>query len=375
MTSDPTSGSETIPQRLRRLMRTSELSVVALAAVVGVLAGLVVIAMNAGWQLLHELIFRIPSGGHLSITTGIPPALVLLGPTLGGLLFGLASWWLLRGSASPVDPIEANALHGGRMSLKDSLVVAVQTLFSSGVGASVGMEAGYTQAGGGLASFLGRVFRVRRARSEAAGLLRRRRGHRRGVQRAADGRLLRLRTDPRHLCHPRLRADDDGELHRRPHPAGAGAGRPCAAARSRRAEPRRPAGGAAARRRLRAGRHRGDARGDAGRGRLPPLGAPRLPAAGGGRADRRHAGAVEPGRALGRPRRGLSLCRRRRHAGAGRAASGRQGHRLLRLHRLGLPRRPVLRLAADGRAGRTRLCRRAGAACSPTWCPRMPSTR
>ncbi|ADH88146.1 Cl- channel voltage-gated family protein [Ancylobacter novellus DSM 506] len=163
VTSDPTSGSETIPQRLRRLMRASELSVVALAAVVGVLAGLVVIAMNAGWQMLHELIFRIPAGAHLSVTTGIPPALVLLGPTLGGLLFGLASWWVLRGSAAPVDPIEANALHGGRMSLKDSFIVTVQTLFSSGVGASVGMEAGYTQAGSGLASFLGRIFRVRRA--------------------------------------------------------------------------------------------------------------------------------------------------------------------------------------------------------------------
>src|SRR5262249_59940464 len=61
-----------------------------------------------------------------------------------------------------VDPIEANALHGGRMSLIGSLNVALQTIWSSGVGASVGMEAGYTQLASGLASWLGQAFRLRR---------------------------------------------------------------------------------------------------------------------------------------------------------------------------------------------------------------------
>ena len=48
------------------------------------------------------------------------------------------------------------------MSLNDSLIVVVQTLLSNGVGASVGLEAGYTQIGSALASRLGRSFRVRR---------------------------------------------------------------------------------------------------------------------------------------------------------------------------------------------------------------------
>ena len=61
-----------------------------------------------------------------------------------------------------MDPIEANALHGGRMSLSDSLIVTAQTMLSNGVGASVGLEAGYTQISSALASRLGRSFRLRR---------------------------------------------------------------------------------------------------------------------------------------------------------------------------------------------------------------------
>ena len=48
------------------------------------------------------------------------------------------------------------------MSLNDSLIVVVQTILSNGVGASVGLEAGYTQVGSALASRFGRMFRVRR---------------------------------------------------------------------------------------------------------------------------------------------------------------------------------------------------------------------
>jgi len=53
-------------------------------------------------------------------------------------------------------------VYGGRMSLNDSLVVVGQTMLSNGVGASVGLEAGYTQIGAALASRLGRMFRLRR---------------------------------------------------------------------------------------------------------------------------------------------------------------------------------------------------------------------
>lgn len=162
VTAEQASGNQTFA-RLRRLARISELGIVALAALVGVIAGLVVIVMNMATQALHEVLFAIPIDAHLSITPGIAPALVLLVPALGGLVFGLIFFKAFpRSGPAPIDPIEANALHGGRMSARDSLIVAVQTIASSGVGASVGTEAGYTQAAGGLASRLGQLFHLRR---------------------------------------------------------------------------------------------------------------------------------------------------------------------------------------------------------------------
>ena len=88
----------------------------------------------------------------------------MLVPSLGGLLLGMAFLLLARWRpAREIDPIEANALHGGRMSFRGSVIVALQTVWSSGVGASVGLEAGYTQLASGLAASLGRGFHLRRA--------------------------------------------------------------------------------------------------------------------------------------------------------------------------------------------------------------------
>src|SRR6201998_852169 len=103
-------------------------------------------------------------GDRLSSQVRIDPLRALLVPSLGGLLLGVAFLLLLRWRpARGIDPIGANALHGGRMSFRGSVVVALQTIWSSGVGASVGLEAGYTQLASGLAATLGRGFHLRRA--------------------------------------------------------------------------------------------------------------------------------------------------------------------------------------------------------------------
>ena len=152
-----------VPQTLRALVRSDELWLVVLAALIGVAAGLLVVAMTGATQLLHEALFLIDSHERLSSEVNIDPLRAILVPSLGGLAVGLSSlaiarWWPSRA----VDPIEANALYGGRMSLNDSLVVVYQTILSNSVGASVGLEAGYTQVGSAVASRLGRGFRVRR---------------------------------------------------------------------------------------------------------------------------------------------------------------------------------------------------------------------
>jgi len=160
----PTSGFLEAPRRLRAFVRAHETSLVVLAALVGTIGGLVVAAMSAAVEGLHVLLFNLEMGDRLSSQYRIEPLRALLVPSFGGLLLGAAFLLLQRWRpAREVDPIEANALHGGRMSFRGSVIVALQTVWSSGVGASVGLEAGYTQLASGIAASLGRGFHLRRA--------------------------------------------------------------------------------------------------------------------------------------------------------------------------------------------------------------------
>ena len=149
---------------MRAFVRAHETSLVVLAALIGTIGGLVVAAMGAVVEVLHVVLFDLEMGDRLSSQFRIEPLRALLVPSLGGLLLGLAFLLLQRfRPAREVDPIEANALHGGRMSFRGSVIVALQTVWSSGVGASVGLEAGYTQLASGIAASLGRGFHLRRA--------------------------------------------------------------------------------------------------------------------------------------------------------------------------------------------------------------------
>ena len=149
---------------MRAFVRAHETSLVVLAAMIGTIGGLVVLAMSVGVAALHALLFNISITERLSSQPSVETLRAVLVPSLGGLLLGVALLLLLRWRpAREIDPIEANALHGGRMSFRGSVIVALQTTWSSGVGASVGLEAGYTQLASGLAASLGRGFHLRRA--------------------------------------------------------------------------------------------------------------------------------------------------------------------------------------------------------------------
>ena len=152
------------PRRLRAFVRAHETSLVVLAAMIGTIGGLVVLAMSVAVAALHALLFNISITERLSSQPSVETLRAVLVPSIGGLLLGVALLLLLRWRpAREIDPIEANALHGGRMSFRGSVIVALQTTWSSGVGASVGLEAGYTQLASGLAASLGRGFHLRRA--------------------------------------------------------------------------------------------------------------------------------------------------------------------------------------------------------------------
>ncbi|MBN8982621.1 MAG: chloride channel protein [Rhizobiales bacterium] len=153
-----------MPSRLRALVRARESALIAIAVIIGAASGLLVVAMSNAVELLHVRLFGIPPGTRLSAQIHIDPLHAVVIPTVGGLILGLVMLLLLRWRpAREIDPIEANALHGGYMSFRGSVIVALQTVWSSGVGGSVGLEAGYTQLASGVASSFGRAFHLRRA--------------------------------------------------------------------------------------------------------------------------------------------------------------------------------------------------------------------
>ena len=149
--------------RLRTFVRSSELSLVAVAVVVGALAGLGAIAMTRIAEGAHVAIYGIPFDVRLSAAARISPLAAFAAPALGGLAIGLIERWRRARKLPPaVDPIEANALRGGRMAMGESALVAAQTVLSNGCGASVGLEAGYAQIGAAIASRIGLMLRLRR---------------------------------------------------------------------------------------------------------------------------------------------------------------------------------------------------------------------
>jgi len=148
---------------LRALLRSNEFYLIPLALVVGVVAGAIVTLMSEIAQIAHVLIFGIPIDVRLSANATVNPIVALVAPALGGLSLGIMEWSRRRLKiSSAVDPIEANALRGGRLSARDSVVVSGQTMISNGCGASVGLEAGYTQIGAGAASLIGQFLNLRR---------------------------------------------------------------------------------------------------------------------------------------------------------------------------------------------------------------------
>ncbi len=149
--------------RMQSRLRSNEPTQVFVCAATGAVIGAMVAGLHRLVDVLHRLCFNISGDHMLSTGIGVDPERVLIVPTVGGLLIGISALVMRRiRSNDIVDPIEANALHGGRMSVRDSVRLLIATLTSNASGAAVGMEAGYSQLGAGVLARVGQYFRLRR---------------------------------------------------------------------------------------------------------------------------------------------------------------------------------------------------------------------
>jgi CIC family chloride channel protein len=148
---------------LQGRLRSNEPTQILVCAAFGALIGAVTTGLHEAVDLIHHLVFNIDGVHTLSTGVGVDPQRVLIVPAVGGLILGLSVYIMRRlRPTDVVDPIEANALHGGRMSMTDSLRLLIATIWSNASGVAVGMEAGYSQLGAAVLAKVGQYFRLRR---------------------------------------------------------------------------------------------------------------------------------------------------------------------------------------------------------------------
>jgi CIC family chloride channel protein len=148
---------------LQGRLRSNEPTQILVCAVFGALVGALTAGLHEFVDLAHRVIFRIAGSHTLSTGIGVDMARILWVPAFGGLILGLGVVLMRRiRRTEVVDPIEANALHGGRMSMTDSLRLLVASVWSNLSGIAAGMEAGYSQFGAAVLAKVGQYFRLRR---------------------------------------------------------------------------------------------------------------------------------------------------------------------------------------------------------------------
>lgn len=152
-----------LPSAIRAFVRNRETGLVITGMLIGAVSGLLVAVISKLSQLAHVFLFDIPMDGHLSSTGAISWQRSLFVPIAGGVVLAvLALYFNKRLKGQLADAIEANALYGGRLSMRGSIFVSIQTLLSNGFGGSVGLEAGYTQICSAISSYIGRMLAARR---------------------------------------------------------------------------------------------------------------------------------------------------------------------------------------------------------------------
>ena len=140
---------------LIRFGRNDQVVLAGLAVVIGLAAGAAAIGFRQGIDWVQWLFYGFGGERVATQAAELPWWRLLLAPTLGGLLIGVFVYLFMpdRRPQGVPDVIEANALHGGRMSLTTGLKAALVSAGSIGVGASVGREGPVVHLGASLGAW------------------------------------------------------------------------------------------------------------------------------------------------------------------------------------------------------------------------------
>lgn len=142
-----------LKQNLLQWLHTESLISNSLALVVGVLTGLAIV--------FYDSLLEISQNSFQGILPESQGYFIILLPALGGLIVGIIVHLFIHTRRYDIEEvIEATALHGGRMSVRNAFLEVLASIVSIGSGGSVGKEAPVVLAGSGVGSLVSQILKI-----------------------------------------------------------------------------------------------------------------------------------------------------------------------------------------------------------------------
>ena len=153
--------------QMRRVLRNEHLLLGVMALAVGAVAAYGALVFRVAVDALQSVAFGAALDQVIPTIETTAWWQILLVPALGGLLIGLFLHFFHGGGRAHAiaHVIEASALRGGKMSLKDGLVSAVAHGASLGVGASTGREGPLVHLGATMSAWISEKLHLDRSQS------------------------------------------------------------------------------------------------------------------------------------------------------------------------------------------------------------------